>query len=443
MIHAGPKVEVTLFPEKTFQSIDGFGVNINARYWIGDRLTPALDLLVDDLGARLFRVDIWGKSNWIDPEGEIGKKSLERKRMEAIYRGEVFRRGWDLMRELNRRRIQPYLTASGDVPAWMLGPDGKTLADHDAFCEMLVSMVAWAKREERLDFTLFGPMNETDIGSPEGPSVSPAGYVHLCELLDEKLSASGLDDIRLVVPEQAMFNTLYLDQLTNSQKLVDRIAVFSMHDYLNYSPQEYHDVTEVIQKSLYAGKRMWFGEFGDLDQSGEKEWYVGWWMASRLLDQLEAGFHGALAWDAFDNYHDHDEAWTIYGLLRAGRQLYTPKKRYYALKQVYRFVLPGMLRIAITTDNSDIRALAFMDQDSHELVVVGMNRSPAQAYYLNIDSPLLPEQMKRRRTVYYRTSSEENCCRIADIPMTSPNYPFTGIEVYVPPESIFTLTTMG
>jgi hypothetical protein len=165
-------------------------------------------------------------------------------------------------------------------------------------------------------------------------------------------------------------------------------------------------------------------------------------MMSRLLDQLEAGFQGSLAWDAYDNYHDHDEAWTIYGLLRAGRQLYTPKKRYYALKQVYRFVRSGMLRIATLTDYPDIRAFAFMDQNRNELTVVGMNLSAAQAYYLNIDSPALPEQVRRRKAAYYRTSSEENCCHIADIPMMSQNYPFTGCEVYVPPESIFTLTTI-
>ncbi len=33
------------------------------------------------------------------------------------------------MRYFNEHVIAPYLTASGDVPRWMLGPDGQTLAD--------------------------------------------------------------------------------------------------------------------------------------------------------------------------------------------------------------------------------------------------------------------------------------------------------------------------
>ncbi|NTV84769.1 MAG: hypothetical protein HGA23_10790 [Bacteroidales bacterium] len=134
-------VPVMVDAGQVFQEIDGFGVNINSRYWKGEALLPAMDILLDGLGATLFRVDIWGKSNWIDPTSVLGKEALYPARLEEIYRGEVFQRGWPLMRYLNQRGIRPYLTASGDVPAWMLAEDGKTLADDESFCEMLVSMI--------------------------------------------------------------------------------------------------------------------------------------------------------------------------------------------------------------------------------------------------------------------------------------------------------------
>jgi len=443
MASAGTKVDVRLDLAKTYQTIDGFGVNINSKYWIRDQLLPAMDLLVNDLGARLYRVDIWGKSNWVDPSGALGPSSMNPEHLAEIYQGEIFQRGWAMMRFLNQQGIEPYLTASGDVPKWMLAADGKTLQDYDAFCDLLVSMVDWARRKEGIRFSLLGPLNETDLGSPEGPTVSPADYARVCEILDEKLAQRGLDDIRLVVAEQSNFSPDYLEALVRSPKLRERIAVFSMHDYVDFDEAAYRCITDVVKLGPYADKHMWFGEFGDLEQSGEKEWFVAWAMASRLLDHLANGFNGSLAWDAYDNYHDHDEAWTIYGLLRTGLRVYTPKKRYYAVKHVYRYVLPGFERIGVTSAADEVRVLAFANPGRSELTVVGMNLSSSRTYYLNVDSPEIQGDLRARTAACYRTSEHENCVLVDRVPLRGPNYPFTGMEVCLPPDSIFTLTTLG
>jgi hypothetical protein len=426
----------------SLQRIDGFGVNINSKYWVGDRLRPVLDLLIDDLGARLFRVDVWGTSDWVDPTGELGPSSLAPSRLADVYRSDVFRRGWAMMRYLNDRGIEPYLTASGNVPRWMLGPDGKTLRDFGLFCDMLVSMVSWARREEGIRFRLFGPLNETDYGSPEGPTVGPADYVAVCETLDRKLAAQGLDDIRLVVPEPSGFTPDYLGALVASPRLRERIGVISMHDYFDFTEEEYHRVLEPVERSTYAEKPRWFGEFGDLDQSGEKEWFVAWAMLSRLLDHLEHGFGGSIAWDAFDNHHDHDGAWTIYGLLRAGLRVYTPKKRYHTLKHVYRFVPPGFMRVGATSDSREVRVLAFADPGRNEITVVGMNLSSSRTFHLDIDSPQISPALRLRRAAVYRTDEHESCAHVGTIPVRGAHTPFKGLDVLLPPDSIFTVTTV-
>jgi hypothetical protein len=198
MPDAGKKLDIYINGNRAYQKIDGFGVNINSKYWEQGRLIPTMDLLREDLGATLYRVDIWGKSNWVDPTSQVGLISLNESNYSAIYQGDIFQRGWAMMRHLNTHGIEPYLTASGDVPTWMLGPDRKSLANYDAFCEMQVSMVDWAKNKEHLRFTLFGPLNEIDVGSPEGPSVNPVEFVKVLEILDEKLTRRELGDIRLV-----------------------------------------------------------------------------------------------------------------------------------------------------------------------------------------------------------------------------------------------------
>lgn len=442
MAHPGKKIEVIIDATRSFQKVDGFGVNINARYWKNGNLIPVMQLLLEDLRATLYRVDIWGKSNWVDPEGELGRQdAFKPTHLESIYGGEVFKRGWAMMRWLNERGIRPYLTASGDVPPWMLAPDGKTLADFDAFTEMMVSMLWWARNHEKLDFNLFGPLNETDIGSPEGPGLGPDEFTQVCELLVDKMNARGLNDIQLVVPEQAHFNPRYLEALTRSRKLLKRIAAFGLHDYSDIPSESYREVTRVIEESPFAGTSLWMTEYGDLEQTGDREWYVAWVMTSRLFDQLEAGFNGSLVWDAFDNYHDHDEAWTIYGLLRTGLRTFTPKKRYYACRQAFRFILPGFERLASSCEDNDLRVLAFANPNRDQLTMIGMNEHlfPAR---LNITLMGFSNSVELQGFDYHRTSEEENCHRIGRVPAKGKNWPFTGIDIAVPPASIFTLTTV-
>lgn len=435
----GSMARVRVDASRTHQTIDGFGVNINSKYWNDGKLIPTMRLLHDDLGARLYRVDVFGKSNWIDADGNLGPASLEPVHLERIYTGPVARSGWAMMRWLNERGIEPYLTCSGDAPRWMLGDDGKTLTDYDRFCDMLVSLVEWAARREGLKFTLFGPLNETDLGQPEGPHVSPEEFAKVIALLDHKLSAKGLDHIKLVVAEQARFSADYLRPIIAQPHLAQRVGVFGLHTYTDLTPQQFDEVLTVAR--TFPEARMWMTEFGDLDQSGEKEWYVAWRMASRLFDLLKAGFSGALVWDAYDNYHDHDEAWTIYGLLRTGLRVHTPKKRYHAVKHVFRFVPPGWRRVEATSEALGLRTLAFANDARDQVTLVGMNTTH-EPLYLNAWLDGFTESLTQGSVAHYRTSEGENCHRIGSAPVRGPNWPFNGIDAFVPPYSIVTLTSL-
>ena len=440
MAHPGKMIEVHVDAGQIFQQIDGFGVNINSRYF-EPRLLPAMDLLVNDLGATIYRVDIWGKSNWIDPDNSLGRAALDPAHQASILSGPIFSRGWGLMRWLNQHGIQPYLTASGIVPTWMLGPDGKTLADYDAFADVMAEMLDWAKNKEKLDFTLFGPMNETDIGDPEGPTVDPAGYVKACEVLDAKLHARGLDDIRFVVAEQAHFNPDYISALAASPILKDRIAVFAMHDYSDISPARYEEINASVRAGQHAKTPFWMTEFGDLEQSGDREWYVAWLMVSRLFDQLNAGYRAALVWDAYDNYHDHNEYWTIYGLLRTGLGVHTPKKRFHAVKQVYRFVRPGFVRLAAQSGSEDVRVIAFASPDQSQVTVVGINMGLVPAR-LDVRLDHFASLGSGGTVKLYLTNEQDNCALVQQIPLQGENWPFRGIDACIPPATIFTLTNV-
>src|SRR6476620_8838304 len=109
------------------QSIDGFGVNINpVGHWRAGALRPVLDRLIDELGASLFRLDPYGFTNWVDPDGTIGPASLHPDVYSRVYRSAPFRDAWEIARYLNTRGAEFILNVSGVVPPWMCAVDGAT-----------------------------------------------------------------------------------------------------------------------------------------------------------------------------------------------------------------------------------------------------------------------------------------------------------------------------
>ena len=432
------KAEIQVNFARRKQTVDGFGVNINSKCWDLGKLAPVVDRLIDDLGAVLFRLDAWGKSNWVDPDDRADAKVLCRKTYEKVYNLPEFRNAMGMARHLNSRGIMPYMTMSGIVPKWMCARDGVTLTDFESFAEMAASFAEWAVRKAGIKFELFGPMNETDIGPPEGPSAGPRAYVKACEALAGNLAGRGLRNLKLVVAEQAGYNLDYTREFMKSAKLAGRIGAFGFH---TYGSARMADAVKAIRRGPHRKARIWMTEFGDLDQTGEREWYVAWNSFERLMHLLDDGFEGALFWDAYDNYHDHNEHWTIYGLLRTGLGVATPKKRFHAMKQVFRFVRPGFVRVDASSDGKDVEALAFVSPDGKDLTVVGRNKSPRGAY-LNISLAGAWDFDWSSMVSVYRTSETEDCAKAPDVPTRTGAWPFNGISFAVPGESIFTATSV-
>ncbi|MGE5558488.1 MAG: hypothetical protein ACM3WV_07730 [Bacillota bacterium] len=430
--------DISVDAGKRFQTIDGFGVNINSKYWNDGKLIPVMDLLTDDLGATLFRLDAYGKSNWIDPENKYDASILNQQTYDQVYQGIEFENAAAMGKHLNAKGIEPYITLSGIVPRWMCAGDGKTLAKYDEFAEMAVSYLIWLRQKACVKFHLFGPLNETDLGPPEGPVVSPAGYREVLEILADKLDQAGLGDLKLVAAEQSRYDLDYVGEILKSPKLAGRMGVFGMHCYRDFHADE---LVRLAQNSPYRDIRLWMTEYGDLDQSGEREWYVAWVTCQRLLRLLGDGLNAALNWDAFDNYHDHNEAWTIYGLIRTGLRVHTPKKRYYACRQVYRYVRPGFVRIEARTEAPGVTVLAFISPDGKHVTVAGMNESP-ENFGLNINVKNMAPEFNPTYADIFRTTVDENCAHVDRVPVRSENWPYTGIQVQAPAGSIFTATTL-
>jgi hypothetical protein len=106
-IHAQtPRLAITLDATKSFQTVDGFGVNINPAQWHDGKLKPALDLLVDDAGCTQFRLDPTGLAKWLDPAKRLADGHYPPEYLEQVYTSKIFRDAWATFRALNAKGVK-------------------------------------------------------------------------------------------------------------------------------------------------------------------------------------------------------------------------------------------------------------------------------------------------------------------------------------------------
>lgn len=423
--------QVIIDGNQKFQTIDGFGVNVNPDLWSEGRLKPAFDMLVDDLGATLFRFDCFGRANWLDPLKRQANGTWAQAYLEQVYRSKTFLDAWQAFRYLNSRGIEPYLNVSGVVPQEWNKQGTKVLQDFDAYSEMVCTMVSWARNKENLKFSLLAPYNETDYdGSREGPSIPAENRVSALKAMIAAMERHNLLDLKLTVFCDGYFENAKIENFLNDSSFVKNVTVISGHTYGNgdegdggnwYSEKSRLGlVAERIMRSPYRNAHIWLNEYGDLDQTEEIENEFSWRITRRLMKALEDGANSCQYWDAYDNYHKHDSAWTNYGLLKTDtiKGIFTPKKRYFASKQIYRFIKPGYQRVALINPNrtydvynewrnpiKNIKLLAFMSLDGKKLTIIGMSLIESKCYLTFNLRNMIPDT----DFILYQTNSTDEC----------------------------------
>jgi O-glycosyl hydrolase len=439
-------IRITLDPEQRFQVIEGFGVNFNGTYFRSAQ-KAAIDLLINDLGATIFRLDPYGLTNWEAANDNDDPAVMNWEYYNDRYSIPTFEAAWAAGRYLNARGARLYLALSGLPPTWMLDdkapvPQHKVCylnnrqavhlnpAQYEEFAETVVSLALYARTRARLQFDYFGPVNETDCYPAEGPRIDPAEMPKVLQAVARRLQKEGLGDVKLIVAEQAVMENDYLTPLLDAPELVPQIGAFAFHSYASDSLTPHR---ERLEKSTFSHLPLWLTEYGDLndkDKTAANEWTGFSLLATeRVLTALNQGASAALYWDAFDNYHEHYPRLTFYGLLRNADHAYTPKKRYYAAKQLYRFVRPGAQRIAAQVEGSGVLASAFRSAEG--LVVVGAKKGGWARLQLALPATSSPLPLRWELHV---TSPQLNCQQVEILSVKNGVAEFT-----LPGQAVFTL----
>jgi hypothetical protein len=228
---------------KRYQTIDGFGVNFNATYF-RESQKPMIDMLIDDLGATIFRLDPYGLLNWEAANDDDDPKHMNWEYYNDRYSMPEFEASWAAARYLNSRGIQPFLALSGIAPEWMLDtkpltPEKKSIAKpyhlspamHEEFAEEVVSLAVYARTKAHIDFEYFGPVNETDCYPAEGPRIDPSEAPGVLNAISHRLRKEGLGDVKLVVAEQCGIEHDYIGPILESHDLMSQVGVFGFHSY--------------------------------------------------------------------------------------------------------------------------------------------------------------------------------------------------------------------
>jgi O-glycosyl hydrolase len=361
-----------------FQRIDGFGVNANPASWNDGQLKPALDLLVDDFAMTIWRV-IVEKADWEKINDNNDPQVFNWNYYHTLYKTPRFRDLWSTVEYLNRKRVEVLLNVMGIVPQWMGGTIIKQEAE-DEWVEMIASLVYYGREVRKIQFKLLSPLNETDIGSPEGPSVGPAQYVRLLRKLVLRLESLGLSDLRMVAPDTASIekaNSAYLPAIMADAVVMAKIAHVGVHNYEGHSAS----IARAIKRSPYPDRSFWLTEWAaacpgcDNGKRNEDEWSFAKTSTLNLLNHLQDGATAALFYEGYDSFYQHHGSQSFWGLLayEPTSKSYAPRKRLDTNSHVFKFILPGAIRVGASASNPSLSLVAFYHPTSRRLSIVGYN----------------------------------------------------------------------
>jgi len=459
------EVAVKIDALKKYQTLDGFGVNINTAWWYngeyGDPgvVQPAIDLLVDSLGATIFRAVI-EEIDWETVNDDNDPNHFNWTYYDSIFSGERFRGVWKTLLYLNQKGITDGLLISfmGAPPAaeplmpsdlqksWMGDTDHSIAASmEDELAESMAALLYYMRNKAKVQFTLVSPMNETDVismsksekhpnGIVEGPNIPDAiQYVRVVRKLAKRIDSLGMGDIRFVAPDAGgeVFFKAFLNEMIRDPYLMDKMACWGVHQYGNDAA----NYLDIINLPDNPNKAFWVTETAGI---------------GNLLGQLDDNGRAYIFWDGFDCVYQHARRngygsippndWVFWFGPEEGQPLieyvssannWRPRKQFYQFSHIMKFVRPGAVRIGITGQDSSLVGIAFYDDVSKKVSIVGINKKHVR---VNFKGTLQNLPAINNLEMYY-TNNSENVHRAADVMVKNKVFKTT-----VPADCIFTIT---
>lgn len=341
-------VQVTLAPGTQYQTILGWG----ASSWTPSWLTPAMreELIrdaVDDLGLTRLRVEPPGGNSpqtrrweWFNDNGDpedtnwaaFNTTVLDNtmNRFVVPFKQRV---------ETNGEPFQFYVSPSffdggstGSVPVWMFNSPGE-------YAEYATSLLLYIKNTYGLTADYYCILNEAGNGNPFWETA----VAQMIKVLGPKLGPLGLTT-RIQFPEAINANTSwgFINALRNDTAIWPYIGLLTYHLYGTNDPYR----TRIRDFGLTRGIPTGQTEYMSLTPA-------------ILYDDLTLG--GVSVWE-------------IYGLssqsFSYSYNRVQKNTQYWVFRQVLHYVRPGAVRIGATSDDANLKTLAFTKGPRNTVVLI-------------------------------------------------------------------------
>lgn len=458
-------VELSVDVTSSRQTLVGFGVDGQPRNWgsAGVAVAPALQRLVDEAGASMWRVEIdRGLSDWEQDNDDADPNHFNWDAYDRVFSSDPqFVKFWAYVRELNALGVDDIVFAAhGHAPEWM---GGSIVApeSYDEFVESAVAFLIFATERiagPKPRFRWFSPFNEVDQGgSTEGIGLDPESAAALTARLAARLEAEvaahpQLAAVRLVVPEATWAvgtapgdDDNYRGRISADPASLAWIDAFAHH---SYPPAGDVDYTGATPPEWLSETNGFTGEDGTC---GATTWEDALVLYDGTLDALRAGVEAVMVWTDYDAPHVHqNDEWQTYGLLATslpgidpcaayrggevpGDELldqasYAPKATYHAFRHLAAEVPPGSTVVLTDTDVDDLDSIAFLTP-AGGLVVTGHNRS---ARTLEITMTITPG-------LNPPAAGSISTADAVWVPATIATFDPSTLTLTVPPHSLFTV----
>ncbi|MBL7697306.1 MAG: CehA/McbA family metallohydrolase [Chitinophagaceae bacterium] len=433
-------LQIEIDGTKKLQRIDGIGVNANTRSWDPQQLKPAIDLLLDSMHASIWRVIVETVDGWEETNDNNDPFVFNWKYYDSLYETPKFRKAWDMIAYLNKRSITDNLVINfmGFAPSWM----GNKVIEpgyEDEYVEMIGSFFYYAIKNKQLKFGLIAPTNESDHHKfSEGPHLTGEQHTRILRKLIERMDKWGITgNIKIVAPDNAdkqkSFNE-FLPAMMKDSLVMSRTAHLGFHSYSGNG----EDIQPYIRSSSYPSKTYWITEWNNWCNGcddgilGDYSYNFARKSVQYLLNLLGTGANACLLWEGYDSYYTHHAPskfsyWGVLGYDSVNGK-YPPRKHFYAIQQVSRFVMPGSTQLALQKNIDSVEIVAFIDSDEKQVAIVGVNENGKQ---INLQATL--RNLAAAEATLYYTDEKENLASKAISLKTNV------VDIAIPANCIYTL----
>ena len=438
---------ITFDGSVTNQVIDGFGVNANHRSWHNNELKPVLDALIDQGGMTLFRL-IYDNTDWEATNANVDPYTMNWAYYAPVYKSAEFTKLWNLTSYLNGRGITNgvFFNFQGPGPSW-LGGNNLTAGLEPQWAQMIASLLVWARYTNGLQFQYVAPNNEPDQPIQGIDCSSATQYTTSLLALSQLLDANGMSDVQFIGPDLAYTDTTYMQNMMTDPVVMSKLKFFGVHTYAPNGGGS-AGVDSFIQSSAYPDRRFWITEFNnlctvcDFGQRGTYDWTYCKGTAQNLFAHLLNNASAGIVWEAYDSYYVIPNGsptgnWSFWGLFsidstNAAVKTYTPRKNFYTVAQISKWVRPGAQRIDVSGSTGPFSPLlAFKHTGLSQITIVGINTSASSA---TLQGSLASLPAVSSLDLYY-TSATANLAHAGSVAVNQGAF-----SAVIPGDCVFTLT---